>query len=84
MFSYIASWLLIAVASGYSSTVCESSLLVGLPCGLAPTVTLNCMDGSAHVEWTPSKPDCHFDCKASWTCWNAASISNPYKKQVAN
>ena len=39
-------------------------------CGGAPTVTLNCSSGSAHVEWAASRPGCQFDCKAYWTCVN--------------
>ena len=39
-------------------------------CGLAPNVTLNCTDGSAHVEWNASLPRCQHNCEAQWTCTN--------------
>ena len=39
-------------------------------CGGAPSVTLNCADGSAHVDWTASEPGCQFDCQAHWSCTN--------------
>ena len=39
-------------------------------CGLAPTVELNCTDGYVDVDWAPSQPGCHFDCKAHWMCTN--------------
>ena len=41
-------------------------------CGLAPNVTLNCTDGSAHVNWVASLPGCQHDCKAQWRCTNMA------------
>ena len=48
-------------------------------CGLAPNVTLNCNDRSAHVEWVASQSDCHYFCKAYWTCVSGA---NTHKDEV--
>ena len=39
-------------------------------CGGAPSVTLNCADGSAHVDWVASQPGCQFHCQAHWSCTN--------------
>ena len=44
--------------------------LADLECGLAPTVTLNCNNKSAHVKWVASRPGCQYDCKAHWICVN--------------
>ena len=49
-------------------------------CGQAPNVTLNCADGSGHVDWTPPEAGCYFDCKAYWTCVNGSGT--PYKEEV--
>ena len=48
-------------------------------CGLAPSVTLDCTDGSAHVDWVASRPGCQFDCKGYWNCTN---ITNYYEETV--
>ena len=48
-------------------------------CGLAPNVTLNCTDGSAHVDWVASQLYCQFDCKAYWKCTN---MTNYYQAMV--
>ena len=45
-------------------------------CGLAPTVTIKCANGSAHVDWVASKPSCQRDCKAYWTCTNGTHHHN--------
>ena len=51
-------------------------------CGGAPTVTLNCSSGSAHVEWAASEPGCQFDCKAHWTCVNCINGTDSYTVEV--
>ena len=76
--TYVASLLLCRLFA----IVNEFTLLA--ECGLAPTVTLNCDNGFAYVDWTPSQPWCHHDCKGYWACWNAANTSNYHRQRVTS
>ena len=53
-------------------------------CGLAPNVTLNCNNGSAHVEWVASQPACQYDCTARWTCKNHTNSTDPHMEVVSS
>ena len=55
---------------------CVYTITFFAECGLAPTVTLTCANGSTHVDWVASKPGCQNDCKAHWTCTNGTDHYN--------
>ena len=78
MGSYVASLLLCRLFA----IVNEFTLLT--ECRLAPTVTLNCDNGSAYVDWTSSQPGCHYDCKGYWACSNAANTIDYHRQRVTS
>lgn len=66
----------------FNRSVIYTDCFYWIGCGLAPTVTLNCMDRFAHVDWVASQPGCQFDCKAYWTCANGINV--PYQDEVGS
>ena len=47
-------------------------------------MTLNCNNGSAHVEWVASQPGCQYDCTVRWTCKNHTNSTDPHEDVVSS